>query len=291
MAWAIVQPAYLTYIVFAFVALGMASPYLLVGLFPRLVRLLPKPGDWMVTFKQIMGFVLLATVVFLLSFIPAPTVVPTVLALLGVGFGCWWVGRVPFPESRARRVRAWGVAVACVAATAWLSFGWLDHVMSKRFDRAVERRLLAAADHPAHGEMFSRPDRDGIAWEPFSKHRLEELVNGGKTVFVDFTADWCLTCKTNERVAIKTRDVSDLVRDYGIVPLKADWTEESDEIKDMLNLLGRNSIPVYAIFPADRPNQPIVFSDLVTKGQVLARLREAGPSKDASSRTALKPAR
>ena len=134
LAWAIVQPAYLTYTVFAFVALGMASPYLLVGLFPRLVRLLPKPGNWMVTFKQMMGFVLLATVVFLLSFIPLPTVVPTVLVLLGVGFGCWWVGRGPLQESRARRLRVWGVAVASVVATAWLSFGWLDDVMAKRFE-------------------------------------------------------------------------------------------------------------------------------------------------------------
>jgi len=82
LAWAVVQPAYLTYAVFVFVALGMASPYLLVGVFPRLVRLLPRPGNWMITFKQIMGFVLLATVVYLLSFIPAPSVLPTVLAQL-----------------------------------------------------------------------------------------------------------------------------------------------------------------------------------------------------------------
>jgi suppressor for copper-sensitivity B len=88
LAWAIVRPAYQTYAVFACVALGMASPYLVIGLFPRLVRLLPRPGNWMVTFKQMMGFVLLATVVYLLSFIPAPSVVPTVLVLLGVGFGC-----------------------------------------------------------------------------------------------------------------------------------------------------------------------------------------------------------
>ena len=114
-----------------------------------------------------------------------------------------------------------------------------------------------------------------------------QLTTEGKTVFVDFTADWCLTCKTNERVAINTRAVRELVEEYGIVPLKADWTEESAEIKDMLNLLGRNSIPVYAIFPAGQPNKPIVFSDLVTQGQVLEKLREAGPSHEGADRTAL----
>ena len=146
LAWAVVQPAYLTYAVFAFVALGMASPYLLVGLFPRLVRFLPRPGNWMVTFKQMMGFVLLATVVYLLSFISAPSVVPTVLVLLGVGFGCWWVGRGQMLESRGRRLRAWSLAAASLVATAWLSFGWLEDVMAKRFERALERKLLAAAD-------------------------------------------------------------------------------------------------------------------------------------------------
>ncbi len=136
LAWAIVQPAYLTYAVFGAVALGMASPYLLVGLFPRLVRLLPRPGNWMVTFKQVMGFVLLATVVYLLSFISAPTVVPTVLMLLGVGFGCWWAGQGQLLESRGRRLRAWAVATASVVAMAWLSFGWLEDVMAQRFRTA-----------------------------------------------------------------------------------------------------------------------------------------------------------
>ena len=121
----------------------------------------------------------------------------------------------------------------------------------------------------------------------------ELTAEAGKTVFVDFTADWCQTCKTKlNGVAINTRAVSELVHDFGIVPLKADWTEESDEIKDMLNLLGRNSIPVYAVFPAERPNEPIVFSDLVTKGQVLDKLRrgrtvEECPREERVAATAL----
>jgi suppressor for copper-sensitivity B len=282
LAWAIVQPAYLTYTVFAFVALGMASPYLLVGLFPRLARLLPKPGNWMVTFKQIMGFVLLATVVFLLSFIPAPTVVPTVLALLGVGFGCWWVGRVPFPESRARRLRAWGVAVASVAATAWLSFGWLDDVMAKRFDRAMERRLLAAADPSGHEAVEFRHNRDGIAWEPFSKHRLEALVNGGKTVFVDFTADWCLTCKANEAAAIERPEVDRLMRENGVVALRADKTKPAPEVDETLRRLGNTaaSIPFYAIFPSSSSSKPILLDGLLTSPEpIVNALRRAGPSR------------
>ena len=91
LAWAIAQPAPLTFAVFATVGFGMASPYLLIGLFPSLVRFLPRPGHWMVTFKQLMGFVLLATVVYLMSFLAMPSVVPTGLLLVGVGLGCWWI--------------------------------------------------------------------------------------------------------------------------------------------------------------------------------------------------------
>ena len=289
LAWAIVQPAYLTYAVFAFVALGMASPYLLVGLFPRLVRLLPRPGNWMVTFKQMMGFVLLATVVYLLSFIPAPSVVPTVLVLLGVGFGCWSVGRGPLLESRGRRLHAWGVAAASVVATVWLSFGWLEDVMARRFERAVERKLLAAADPSGPAVVFPRGDRDGIAWEPFSKHRLEELVNGGKTVFVDFTADWCLTCKANEVAAIERPEVARLIRENGVVALRADKTKPAPEVDETLRRLGNKaaSIPFYAIFPGNSSRKPILLDGLLTSPRpIVQAVRAAGPSRGAKIRQA-----
>ncbi len=282
LAWAIVQPTYVTYAVFASVALGMASPYLLVGLFPRLVRFLPRPGNWMVAFKQMMGFVLLATVVYLLSFIPAPSVVPTVLLLLGVGFGCWWVGRGLLLESRGLRLRAWFVAAASVAATGWLSFGWLEGVMAGRFESAVERRLGAAADPSAEQLVFSRLGLDRIAWEPFSKHRLEQLVNGGNTVFVDFTADWCLTCKTNEATAIERPEVARLIRENGIVLLRADRMKPAPEVDETLRRLGNKaaSIPFYAIFPGGSSHTPILSDGLLTGPEpIVNALRQAGPSR------------
>ncbi|HTU17162.1 MAG TPA: cytochrome c biogenesis protein CcdA, partial [Gemmataceae bacterium] len=212
LAWATAQPALLTFAVFAAVGLGMASPYLLVGLFPSLVRLLPRSGNWMVTFKQLMGFVLLATVVYLMSFLSVPSVVPTVLLLLGVGLGCWWIGRASSLESLGQRLRAWGIAAAVVASMALLSFGWLENVMAERFERAAER-LLSSHGDPS-GQVATSPDDDHAVfdWEPFSQKRLEDLVNDGKTVFVDFTADWCLTCKANEAAAIERPEVARLLR-------------------------------------------------------------------------------
>jgi len=284
LAWAIVQPTYLTYLVFSVVALGMASPYLLAGVFPRLARLLPRPGNWMVTFKQMMGFVLLATVVYLVSFIPAPSVVPTLLLLLGVGFACWWVGRGLLLESRGPRLRAWGVAAGSVAAAAWLSFGWLDDVMARRFERDLERTLMASSDRSGQVAVFPHRDLVGIAWEPFSKHRLEELVSAGKTVFVDFTADWCLTCKANEAAAIERAEVARMIHANGVIALRADKTKPAPEVDETLRRLGNKaaSIPFYAIFPGSSPRRPILLDGLLASPEpILRAVRQAGPSRGA----------
>ncbi|HEY4310683.1 MAG TPA: thioredoxin family protein [Pirellulales bacterium] len=255
------QPPAVIYAIFLCVGLGMASPYLLIGAFPRLIHFLPKPGVWMDTFKQAMAFVLLGTVVFLFMSIKPDYLVPTFALLIGIWLGCWWAGRTPLTAELGQKVVAWGVGAGMATFVGLFAFNWLV------------------------------PGDDVLPWQPFSQEALVQLSTEGKTVFVDFTAEWCLTCKTNERVAINTRAVRELVEEYQIVPLKADWTDGSAEIKEMLHLLGRNSIPVYAIFPASQPNKPIVFSDLVTQGEVLEKLREAGPSRGTEERTALKTSR
>ena len=110
LVWATAQPAWLTYTVFLSAGLGMASPYLLVGAFPELLRFLPKPGAWMETFKTFMGFVLMGTVVYLLAVMEAEYVVPTVGLLFGLSFLCWWVGRIsPLADFMAKlRTWSWG---------------------------------------------------------------------------------------------------------------------------------------------------------------------------------------
>jgi suppressor for copper-sensitivity B len=275
LAWTVAQPALVTFTVFAMVGLGMASPFLLVGLFPSLVRFLPRPGNWMVTFKQSMGFVLLATVVYLMSFLAVPSVVPTGLLLLGVALGCWWIGRVSQVDPLGQRVRAWGFAVVVVVAATWLSFGWLENVMAERFQHAAERLVGAQAMPTAE-----RAD-NAIAWEPFSQQRLERLVNEGKTVFVDFTADWCLTCKANEAAAINRLEVARLIASNGVVALRADKTGPAPEVDETLRHLGNKaaSVPFYAIFPSGSPEQSILLDGLLTSpAPIVQALEKAGPS-------------
>jgi thiol:disulfide interchange protein len=259
------QPTGVTYAVFAAIATGMALPYLLVGLFPGLVKFLPKPGAWMETLKELLGFVMLGTVVFLFTFLDHDWFVPTFALLIGIWAACWWIGRGQ--EARAGDVgfARWLQAGSIVATVGSLAF------------------------------MFLGPVASVIPWEPFSRERLADLRQKGATVLVDFSADWCMTCKYNLATAIETSKVKNEIERNRVVPLLADWTDGSPEIKLMLESLQSKSIPVLAVFPAarsgDRPPEPIVLRDLITETQVLTAIREAGPSRAAPAeiRAASKP--
>ncbi len=266
LAWAVIQPAHLTYIVFGTVGLGMASPFLAIGFFPKLVKWLPKPGNWMKDFKQLMGFVLIATVVFLLSFIKIPAVVPSIALLAAIGLACWWYGQEDLTRSNGSWKRL-ATSAMIVALSAWWSFGWLYEVSNERFERAAYRHVTAINSQADSGNVTtlvqSEPvtDENQILWQPYSKDRLEAAIAAGKTVFVDFTADWCLTCKANESVAINQPDVAKQFRDDDIVAFRADKTEPAPEVDRLLKQLGNNSasIPFYAVFPKDNPSKPITL--------------------------------
>lgn len=250
------QPPVVTYILFASVGLGMASPYLVIGAFPGLVKWLPKPGAWMETFKQVMGFVLLGTVVYLFSTINADYFVATLALVIGVWFACWVIGRVPIYEEAGKQIAAWASGCAAAAVVGYLSFTFLG------------------------------PVRHLYEWETYSPDRIVALQAEGKTVMVDFTAEWCPTCKFNFATAINTRRMKEVVEQNQIVPMLADWTDPSEVIKQNLAELNSDSIPILAIYPANKPGDVIVLRDLVTESQVLKALEEAGPSQAAKTATA-----
>ncbi len=157
--------------------------------------------------------------------------------------------------------------------------------MAERFERAALR--VVGSERGVTSIEVNTEEESRIPWEPFSQARLEELIGQGKTVFVDFTADWCLTCKSNEAVAIETAEVRELLRSRGIVALKADKTEPAPEVDETLRLLGNQaaSIPFYAVFPAGRPERPITLDGLFTSPQpIVEALTTAGPSRGRSVR-------
>jgi thiol:disulfide interchange protein len=247
-------PPPITYLVFFSIGLGMASPYLLIGAFPRLMRLLPKPGAWMDTFKQMMGFVMLGTIVFFFSFMDRQYLVATFAMMVGLWAGCWWIGRVSLVEPLGKRLLAWGEGGVFALAVGVFAF------------------------------TFLTPRESIIPWQNFSRQTLAKLTEEGNTVLVDFTAEWCLNCKLNLKHAIETKPVRELIDKNKVVPLLADYTSASPEIKQMLESLNSGSIPVLAVFPAGKPlEQAIVMRDIISQQQVLDALAQAGPSKVAAS--------
>jgi thiol:disulfide interchange protein DsbD len=117
----------------------------------------------------------------------------------------------------------------------------------------------------------------GIAWEPFSEARLAELVAQGKPVFIDFTADWCLSCKVNEKVAFSSGEVRAKFKDLGIVALKADWTLRDDKIAKVLAGYGRNSIPLYVIYDGSSGAKPTLLPEVLSPGILLDALAKVQP--------------
>jgi thiol:disulfide interchange protein len=251
------QPPWLTYLIFLFVGVGMASPYLLIGAVPSLVRWLPRPGEWMVTFKQLMGFLMLGTVVYLFSTIGQQYFIPTLTLVVAIWFACWWVGRTPLTASDNARRAAWIGGIATAVVVGFFAF-----------------RLLT-------------PGEFELPWQPYSPAALAQARADGRTVMVDFTADWCPTCKTNLKLSLNRQEVHELVRQNGVLTLVADWTQSDPVIKQALADLGSRSIPLLAIYPSDTSHDVIVLRDLVTSSEVLDALRQAGPSRAGGSVAAI----
>lgn len=274
LAWCVNKPFLLVYLVFSCMALGMALPYLVLGFRPELLRFLPRPGAWMETFKQLMGFVLMGTVVFLLTAVSLENILPTVALLFACWAGCWWIGRLPFTADRAARLRAWGVAATVVVLVGGYAFADYRQVgdMTLWGLRGMMSHRLATLASQQTGTPTKRVGFE-LPWEPFSSQRLEELAQGNQTVMVDFTADWCATCKTLELGVLNTRPIYEAVERLGVATLRADY--DLPEVKELADRLGRQSIPILAIFPRGRADQPILLPTAYTRSQLLEALEQA----------------
>jgi suppressor for copper-sensitivity B len=250
--YTLTQPPLVTYLIFLLVGIGMASPFLAIAVMPWTQKLLPKPGEWMNTFKHLMGFVMLGVVVYLFSTLGKDYYIATLAMLTGIGFGLWWIGRVPGYEETSKQVWAWTIGVTAAVVIGFASFQFFGPVV----------RLYK--------------------WKHFSPAELATLQKQDKTVMIDFTAAWCLNCQLNFRRAINTSAVKEAVEKNGVVAVEADWTEPNAELEAKLAELQSQSIPILAIYPAGRPQDVIILRDLVSARQVVEALEKAGPSKDAA---------
>jgi thiol:disulfide interchange protein DsbD len=243
---------------FIAIAAGMSAPYLLLSAQPGWLRFLPKPGPWMLHLKQFMGFLLLATLLFLLYVLGAQRGLEGAIwascFLLVISVACWMKGAFVVPTASAAK-RALVLVLMLV-----LVFASGIYFIGDKFHSAK----VASADSQLRG-----------GWQAFTPERLQAELEQGRTVFVDFTAAWCLTCKFNEANVLESQDVREAFQRHGIVKLKADWTNGDPVITKLLRHFGRPGVPLYVLYPR-KNEEPIVFPELLTKGMLLEKVETVG---------------
>ncbi len=236
--------------VFVMLGVGMALPVFVLSLFPQLLRRLPKPGAWMEAFKQVLAFPLYAAAAWLAWVLGAQAGNDAVLALLlglvVLGLGAWMYGRW------AHAGPAWRPLVALLLGALGI-FVALPVAVGE-----APRSPLAAT-------------RAGDSWEAWSPQKVRDILAQGRPAFVDFTAAWCATCQWNKRVALGDGAVVKAFAARGIVTLTADWTRQDPRITEALAALGRNAVPVYALYlPGE--DAPRLLPELLTASIVLAEI-------------------
>ncbi len=271
LGFAFAQPAWVVLGIFFASGLGMSLPYILLTLNPGWMKFMPKPGVWMEKFKESMGFILLATVIWLLnvlgSQIGTEGVMWTSFFLLTVALASWIVSRyTDLTSSNKRKTIVWSIA-SLVTLAGFVSFIFL------------QPSVVLALD-PSSTSSERKTEKVGETnWKPFSIEALDEAIHANNTVFLDFTADWCLTCKLNEKAVLSTKEVESKFKELKVLTMKADWTRQDPAITKLLSKFNRSGVPLYVIFPAGKASDPIVLPEVITQSLVLEALDKAGASK------------
>jgi thiol:disulfide interchange protein len=228
--------------VFAALGAGMAAPLMLFSYSGAARALMPKPGVWMETLKQLLAFPLYATAIWLLWVAGRQTGVNTMTAalsgalMLALGLWLWhhhWWRRA--------------LALACLVTAVGLG-------SLRGLDASSDKAELAQGK---------------IVW---SEREVAALRSAGKPVFVDVTADWCITCMANESAVLNTDEMIQAFADHNVVYMVADWTNQDADIADLLKKHGRNGIPLYLMYAADTATAPLILPQLLTKKSMLEAL-------------------
>jgi thiol:disulfide interchange protein DsbD len=239
---AIALPATQFFTAFAAMAIGLALPYLVLSIFPNLVKLLPRPGAWMESFKQAMSFPLFATAGYLLwvyaGQIGLENLLLPIIGLTMIATAAWIHGRWNLPhKSRSCRMAAGISAIAIAVAGFWLA---------------------------------QPPKAKDLTWEPWSESRVAELLAEQRPVYIDFTAQWCATCQVNKKRAY-TKEVGAIMKQKRVATLKADKTNPNPAIEAALRKLGRSAIPVNVLIVPGK--DPVILPELLAPDDLLKLLK------------------
>lgn len=235
-------------LIFAIMGLGMAFPFLLFAYIPKAARLLPKPGAWMVLFRHLMAWMLMATTGFFLwvagESAGTDALVLGFVLLWFLGIASWIYGRWGSVSQRLL-VRRWAAVIALTLILgATLGIGM---AMARLYASASEEISLSESISEASNGAAS----DSVSWEAWSPRAVDAALQAGEGVFIEFTASWCLICQSNKLFVLKSKKAEALFRRYGIRLFIADWTHNDPLITEALESYGRSGVPLYVLLNPD----------------------------------------
>lgn len=250
LGFAVTQPPQVGLLVFAALGAGMAAPLLLFSYSGAARRIMPRPGPWMETLKQLLAFPLYGTAIWLL----------------------WVAGRQTGVNTMS--VALAGALALALALWLWRYSGWRKGLALACLLAAVSLGSWRGADE--NGTRDAQLAAGKVAW---SQQHLTELRRAGNPVFVDVTADWCITCIANETAVLLTDEMTRAFTDHGVIYMVADWTNYNADIASLLEQHGRTGIPLYLMYPADPALEPLILPQLLTKNTVLRALNTVAKRK------------
>lgn len=254
--FALTGSVFVIFAIFTAMALGLAAPLVVLMLVPGWAKLLPQPGNWMVHLKIGLGFALMGSAIWIVWLLGRASGVDAMGAIMMfsgfVAMAAWLYGLVQFQSFGRGKASSLILAAALVVTGAYLAFPLPHQIPS--------------------GDMESSSN---VEWTPWTDEGVQEALAEGRPVFVDFTADWCLTCKVNKRNAIDTPKTEAAIEKYNVAAFRADWTHENEDIRAKLQEFNRAGIPFYLVYSPENPTQPWTLSEIITERSLISALKRA----------------
>ena len=246
LTYALTQPNYIAMLIFTFIALGMCSPYVFLAAFPKFLNMIPKPGAWMETFKQSMGFLMMLAVVWLMETLQkqlehSPYFFNILWGFVFITVGLWIYGKyTPMYKDKKTRINGFIASILIVGMGLWYSYGKLS-------------------------------DKPEITWHDYNIQEIEKKLAEGTPVFIDFTATWCASCQVNKKVAIYPN--ADLFVKKGVYAVKADYTKKDPKLKGILGKFDNVGVPLNLLYDGQNP-KPVKFPELYSKETLTEQLEK-----------------
>ena len=271
LGFAIALPVWQALMVFATMGVGMALPFLAASVWPGLARALPRPGAWMVVFRQAMAFPMFATVIWLLWVLGQQTGIDGASGLLAVLLTVAWLAWALGLAGHTR----WVMSGLALSVLVWLGSSWLPLALRESPVSALEGTATstsADASANANANFDNKQGNSTSPWQAWSASQQQAHLAAGRAVFVDFTAAWCVTCQYNKKTTLAHAPLLAEFEARKVVLMRADWTRRDPAITQALTDLGRSGVPVYALYS---PKQAVVLlSELPSVAEVQAALQK-----------------